>query len=299
MSLDDSCLEFLDVVDTSTREVYRRGLLAFREYYGKPISRFLDAVEEDLSRPRRQRKRVAANVMKGFVEWLEKRGYKPKTVRAYVASVQSLAKYFDIPISLRYVNVPPAIPASKKYPWTLDKIASFFELMDIETLALASTLFQSGLSTRDALALSYGDIKEEYEAGEKRLCLDLYRIKTDTPHLTFIGEYAYGNLRAYLKRRGRLKPEDPLFPISERIVQYRFRVLAEEMLGRKVGERNPCSAHSLRVAFRTFMRDAGAPEEYVEFWMGHNVGDIRKVYTMHSREGWRKIYMRYEPAVTP
>ncbi len=306
MSLDEDCLEFLDAVEPNTRRVYRIGLSLFRKYYNKPVSSFLDEIEKDLARPRRKRKRVAVNTIKGFVEWLREKNYAPKTIRTYVASLQSLTTYFEIPISLRYVRLPPAIPEAKKYPWTLEKIGEFFKLMDVETLALASCIFQSGLSLKDLLVLNYGDIKNEFETGEKRICLDLVRIKTDTPHMTFIGEYAYERLKKYLKVRGRLKPEDSLFPVSERTVHYRFRIVARELI-RKMRERikygphtwNPCSPHSLRTAFRTLLRDAGAPEEYVEFWMGHNIGDIRKTYTMHSRDGWRKIYMKYEPAITP
>ena len=299
MALAREVLDFLGAMDSSTRKIYFHGLRAFENFYGKPVSRFLDKVEADMKRKRRKRKRVAENTMRSFIDYLKKQGYSPKTIRVFVASVQSLAKYYDIPLTLRYVNLPPPIPASKKYPWDLEKIAEFFKLMDVETLALASCIFQSGLSLRDILALNYGDIKDEYESGETRICLDLVRIKTDTPHMTFIGEYACDRLRTYLKSRGKLKPKDPLFPMSEQTVWYRFRVLTKEML-RKVEKRNPCSPHSLRAAFRTLLRDAGCPEEYVEFWMGHNVaGDIRKVYTMHSREGWRKIYMRYEHAITP
>ncbi|MEM1554330.1 MAG: tyrosine-type recombinase/integrase [Thermoproteota archaeon] len=299
MSLDRDCEEFLDALDDSTRRVYKMGLVAFRTFYKKPVSTFLDDVERDLSKPRRERKRIAVNTMKEFIEWLKSYNYAPKTIRTYVSAVQSLAKYFEIPISLRYVRVPSALPVNKKYPWNLDDITKFFSMMDKETLALASTLFQSGLSLRDALAITYGDIKDELENGETRICLDLVRIKTDTPHLTFIGEYATEKLKIYLRSRGKLSQTEPLFPISERTVRYRFRVIAKEML-KKIKERNPASPHSLRVAFRTLMRDAGAPEEYIEFWMGHNVsGDIRKIYTMHSREGWRKIYMKYEHAVTP
>jgi hypothetical protein len=46
--------------------------------------------------------------LNNFVAWLQNRGYSPKTVRTYVGAVQSLAKYFDVSISLRYVLLPPA-----------------------------------------------------------------------------------------------------------------------------------------------------------------------------------------------
>ncbi|MEM3875170.1 MAG: hypothetical protein QXU45_08585 [Candidatus Bathyarchaeia archaeon] len=60
--------------------------------------------------PRRERRRIATEVLNGFVVWLSGRGYAQKTIRVYVGAIQSLAKYHDIPISLRYVCLPPAHP---------------------------------------------------------------------------------------------------------------------------------------------------------------------------------------------
>jgi uncharacterized protein (DUF927 family) len=54
--------------------------------------------------------------LNNFVAWLQNRGYSPKTVRTYVGAVQSLAKYFDVSISLRYVQLPPTRPVNKKHP---------------------------------------------------------------------------------------------------------------------------------------------------------------------------------------
>ncbi|MEM2319077.1 MAG: hypothetical protein QW142_06665, partial [Candidatus Bathyarchaeia archaeon] len=76
----------------------------------------MDCVEQDRLLPRIQRKHVDRVTLNNFVVWLQSRGYSPKTVRIYVGAVQSLAKYFDIPISLRHVQLPPAQPANKKTP---------------------------------------------------------------------------------------------------------------------------------------------------------------------------------------
>jgi integrase len=299
VDLGEDVEEFLRALDPHTARVYRVGLSLFGEYYGRPISQFLDEVDEDLRRPRRERQRIGEKAMRGFVEWLSSRGYAPKTVRAYLAALQSLARYYEIPLSARYVNAPAPRPVHRKFPWTLEKVGRFVDCFDrADAKALAAFLFQSGLSLSDALALTYGDVKDEYEAGVVPMCIDLVRIKTDTPHMTFVGDYALSLLREYLRSR-RPKPDEPLFRIPRRTVDHCFEVAAKKFLRGFTG-RNPCSAHSLRAAFRTLLRDANCPEEYVEFWMGHNVfGDIRKVYTMHSREGWRREYAKYEKYLDP
>ncbi|MEO0252193.1 MAG: hypothetical protein ABIM44_08170, partial [candidate division WOR-3 bacterium] len=101
----------------SSRNVYGRGLKLFEQFYADygSLRDFLDRVERDRLLPRRERRRIAAQVLNAFVVWLQSRGYAPKTVRVYVGAVQSLARYHDIPISLRYVNLPPAHPIHKKH----------------------------------------------------------------------------------------------------------------------------------------------------------------------------------------
>jgi len=76
---DEETEEFLGALDPSTRKLYRSGLLAFQKFYGAPIKCFLDGLEQDMQRPRRERKRVGRNTLKEFIEWLRFSGYAPKT----------------------------------------------------------------------------------------------------------------------------------------------------------------------------------------------------------------------------
>lgn len=303
-------LEFLDAFKEkpSTYKVYRTGLKEFLRFYretgrGETLGDFLDAIEEDIRRPRRQRKRVARNVLKEFVRWLKMKDLKPKSIRTYISAVQSLGGYYGLNISTRYVGLPSSQPVSRKYPWTLAEIGRFIGMIKrLDVKSLAATLFQSGLSLSDVLALTYGDIKREYEKGITPLCLDLTRIKTDTPHMTFIGRLGVSILTEYLETRKRLRSGDPVYAVSrtlssaERTVELKFQKVARKMIGKYEG-RNPMGPHSLRTAFRTLLGDARCPETYIEFFMGHSVGgsDIKKVYVSKSREGWRAEYQKWEP----
>ena len=295
---DRDVREFLEALDPSTMRVYRVGLGAFQSFYGKPLKNFLDAVEEDLRKPRRQRARVARNALKGFVEWLQERDYAPKTIRAYVGAVQSLGKYYDISISTRYVNMPSSQPVSSKFPWTLGKVAEFVGMIRVpEVKSIAVTLFQSGLSVSDVLSLTYEDVKYEYERDVTPLCLDLARIKTDVPFMTFAGGWAVSLLRKHLKGK-RLRLEDPLYSVSHRTIDLHFERLGKRWMGSYSGQ-NPCRPHSLRAAFRTILGDAGMDQDVVEFFMGHKLPEQRRVYHSRSRDGWRELYRKYEHALTP
>lgn len=307
MSSED---EFLSAFGPGTRRVYKGGLDLFKEFYktraqyygahGESLDDFLDAVEADLRKPRRQRNRLARNLLKGFVAWLKLKDYAPKTIRSYVSAVQSFAGYYDITISTRYVDMPSSQPISDKFPWTLEKVVEFIGMIkDPQIKSIGVTIFQSGLSISDILALIWADIKYEYERNTVPLCFDLARIKTDNPHMTFIGSWGESLLRSHLQGR-KLYLEKPLYSVSHRQIDLEFESLAQKWIGEYKGQ-NPCRPHSLRAAFRTIMSEPpdGMSYDTVEFFMGHVLPEQVRVYNSRTRDGWRRIYKRYEPRVTP
>ena len=299
--------EFLRAFDGGTRSTYESGLGAFLAYYkekhggDKTLKDFLDELEEDLHRPRRERKRVGRGVLRGFVKWMGDQGLKPKSIRTYVSTIQSLAKYYDITISSRYVNLPSSQPVSRKYPWTTEKVAKFIPLLPtIELQSIAVSTFQSGVGPADLLQTTYGDIKREYEEGVVPLCLDFARQKTDVPFMTFIGAWGVSMLREHLEERSP-KFTDKIYTISHRMISHHFRGIGKEWLAdfKKYPGLNPCRLYTLRAAFRTLLSDTELNETYIEFFMGHKVAEHKRVYLSKSREGWRKTYQEYEHALTP
>jgi len=294
-------LEFLSVLKSGTRNVYRRGLEAFQEFYSAygSINDFLDRVEQDRLLSRSQRTRIDRVTLNNFVAWLQNRGYSPKTIRIYVGAVQSLAKYFDIPISLRYVQLPPAQPVNKKHPWTMGEVGEFIAFMDkLIYRSMAASIVQSGLGVSDLLALRYGDIKEEFEKGIKPICLSLTRKKTGVSFITFLGSWSVKLLKDYLAHR-KFEDDTPIYAVSSRAVHAYFRKTAQKFAGNFKG-RNPYSPHSLRAAFRTFLSDHKVDPLYIEYWMGHALPEQQGAYINKSREGWRQTYSEQaEPWLTP
>ena len=250
---------------------------------------FLSLVEEDLRKSRLEKTRVARKTLNAFIAYLQGEGFAPKTVNAYVGAVQSLAKYYDIPLTTRYVNRPPAKAVHKKHPWTMEEIGKFIHLMDnIQYKCIAAAIVQSGLSISDLLGLKYGDIREEFEKGVAPLCLDLSRKKTNVPFLTFIGNWALGLLRQHLNDR-HIQDNTPIFTVTRRAVDSYFRRIGLKFGGGFSG-RNPYSPHSLRAAFRTILSDHKVDPLYIEFWMGHKVPEQQIVYVSKSTESWRQTY---------
>jgi len=275
--------------------------MVFQEFYSSQgsIKDFLDRVEQDRLLPRSERRRVDRVTLNSFVVWLHDRGYTPKTIRIYVGAVQSLAKYFDIPISLRYVRLPPAQPINRKHPWTIEEVGDFIASMDKPIYkSMATSIVQSGLSISDLLALTYKDIKEEFEKGITPLCLHLTRKKTGISFITFLGSWSVKLLREYLADR-RLGDETLIYEISSRAVHAYFRKIAQKFADNFKG-RNPYSPHSLRAAFRTFLSDHKVDPLYIEYWMGHALPEQQGAYINKSIESWRQTYRQQaEQWLTP
>jgi integrase len=304
--LDQKAEQYLEQLKPSTVVTYRAALQVFSEFY-KPhgtIKDFLDRINEDNKRDYVEKQYVAEKTVKDFVAYLQEKNLSPKTIRCYVAAIQGLAQYFFrfAIINTRYVNMPPPVTKSRKHPWTLETVTQFINTFDEPMYrALACLLFQSGLSLREALNLRYGDIAEELEKRITPLCLDFTttgRRKTGQPFLTFVGKWTCEQLRNYLKWK-RIQPEDKLFPVTKEAVDAYFRRQALRFLGQWHG-RCPARPHSLRSAFKTILKDSGAIDEKdVEYFMGHKLGDIEKIYTERSIEQWRAIYAKAEPFLTP
>ncbi|MEM0008333.1 MAG: site-specific integrase [Candidatus Bathyarchaeia archaeon] len=294
--------EFLSALKAGTRHIYGRGLVLFQEFLasqGLDVAAFLKLVEEDLQKPRLEKTRIARKTLNGFIGYLHAEGFAPKSINTYVGAVQSLAKYYDIPLSMRYISRPPAKAIHKKHPWTIDEIDKFTSLMDnVQYKCIAACIVQSGLSVSDLLSLKYADIQTEFEKGVSPLCLDLSRKKTNIPFLTFLGGWALPLLKQHLEGR-KLEEDTPIFTVSARAVDRYFAKIGRKFGGKFKG-RNPYSPHSLRAAFRTILSDHKVDPLYIEFWMGHKVPEQQIVYVSKSREGWRETYRTLaEPWLTP
>jgi integrase/recombinase XerD len=302
LQFDPEVSEFLSALKPSTCKVYSYGLALFQEFYEPQgyIKDFLTLVELDLSKPRSERRRTARNSLNAFIVWLQNRGYTPKSIRAYVAAIQSLARYFDIPISLRYVLLPSPQPISKKHPWTIEEVGKFVSQIKKPIYrSLAASIVQSGLSLSDLLNLTYGDVKDELERDIAPLCLDLARLKTNVPFMTFLGSWAVKLLKEYLDDGKTIAIDSQLYPISHRAIDSCFSRIAIKFAGAYEGN-NPFRPHSLRAAFRTLLSDHKVDPLYIEFWMGHQVPEQQRVYISKSQEGWRQTYREQaEPWLTP
>jgi hypothetical protein len=85
----------------------------------------------------------------------------------------------------------------------MDEVGEFIGAIDNLYKSIATSIVQNGLSLSDLLALTYGDIREEFEKGITPICLNLTRKKTGITFITFFGSLSAKLLKEYLANRTR------------------------------------------------------------------------------------------------
>lgn len=299
VELGPETVKFLNALKPSSRVTYKPGIQHFQEFFVKDgtIRDFLKRVIDDRRLDPLDQTFLDREVLKAFVKWMQEKEYAAKSIRTYAASIQSLAKFYGIEITTEYLGLPASIPQSRKYPWELESVSKFIGSMDNPMYrCIATVILQSGLAISDVLSLDYLSIRGDLESSIVPICLDLVRTKTSTPHLTFVGQLGTNLIRQHLEGK-KLEDSTKLFMVTSRSIEEYFAKKAGEFLGHYEGS-NPCRPHSLRSAFRTLLVGAGCVESYVEFWMGHNLGDIKKIYTSKTIVGWRAEYAKFEKALS-
>lgn len=183
--------------------------------------------------------------------------------------------------------------------------------------AIILTMFQSGMDVSTLCDLKYGDVTDGLMKNEHPLRLNLYRPKTGVQYFTFLGRDACEAIRAYLndlKAKGiTLSPNDPLFlkegtkaltkeGITPDLVQLLMRELAiktgfvdKNMNGRAI---NPLSPHALRESFGSIMTGKGVPRTVVDFWLGHEIGEMAEAYQEAQFEDVKRMYLEREPFIS-
>jgi site-specific recombinase XerD len=169
--------------------------------------------------------------------------------------------------------------------------------------------FQGGLDASTLCSIKYGDIAEGLAKNDHPLKLELQRPKTGTDFYTFIGKDATEALRAYLadmKQRGVtftnstalfLQGKSKLPVVTDNIqdmmkeVAQRAGFIDKQNNGH---DQNPLGPHALRESFGSIMTNSGIPDTIVDFWLGHEIGELAEAYKSVQFESLKKMYLDRE-----
>jgi integrase len=311
IKLDDVVEKYLSTRTENTAKAYEKCLKRFRKFYGKSFSEYINHIErqrlENIDKPVYERIRPGEDTLRDFIEWHNEVGYSNYSTLQSLGAIQNILKFYGITISYEFINTPPPTPMreNRKHEWKLEHIKKFVESCDyLRDKAFVMVAFQSGLSIGDILALNYGDIQREYEAGTMPLAIQGFREKTSVEIRTFIGADALHYLRLYLESRPDIKPEDPLFTLlsSEKratrgAIQNKLRDYAEKLKfldpDAISNGYNPARPHSLRSGFRSRLTGK-MDEQLIEFLMAHDIGQEKSTYMNMPLDELREIYANYE-----
>lgn len=310
--LQEEIEAFLSMKSKTTAIIYRAGLREFLKYYrgkhgvDKTIMDFIDDCWINIKKPREEQTRLEETELNGFINFMKEGERSNNTIRVYVAALQNLLKYNRLPVSLSFVNLPPPrpLPKNDKHEWKLDHMKEFFnKATNYRDKAIILCLFQSGMGIMELVNLKYGDIRKEFEADILPLCISLTREKTDITYKTFFGRDAVHYLRLYLKTRGDLKDDYPLFTklgtekrVTKELVEARFRKIAEQcsfIEPKDLKGYNSARPHSLRSAFRSRLTGKMDPD-LIEFFMGYQIGGVKRAYLNLPTDELRELYANYE-----
>jgi len=282
---------------------YAGVLKRYCEWREKSPEELLEEAWED-TQQRKPHERTLPDILLTYKIEQEQKGKSQNTIAYNLSAIRSFYEKNGYVILRRKDLIERPRPKDENgkvviYPEKMRELASIMIPMD---KALYLTMYQSGLSAKEALNLRILDI-QTVEDGIIRLP-ERTRAKTGVPFRTFIGNDAREAIEAWLQKRnsGNLVPknkqasedavvksdEDFLFigydkrrgrwgRISMTSVDKRMRDYSQQLGWLKIedgefrdrGLRSRYRPHALRMSFSTILKNKNVPALHVEHMMGH------------------------------
>lgn len=234
--------------------------------YKKGVEKFLSWLTvERLSKPDREA------ILK-FKDYLLKSGLSANAVNSYLVAVKRFFAYLEG--IKQYPNIAKDIKGVKqpkghlRASLTVSQIRNLLSHIDPSTFqgkrdfAIVNLMARTGLRTIEVIRANVGDIKQE---GGEALLFVQGKGRDSKDSFVILTEKALNPILDYLKARGKVKSEDPLFVSlsdrnkGQRLTTRTIRQLIKNSLRKINIDRNKLSAHSLRHTFATLSLRAGAP----------------------------------------
>jgi len=315
------------IVRPGTKYSYKSAFLRYLEYTKLAPSQLIDEAVEDSRKDPRQRKDILLTRVLGFYTWLKTdyekksrgtgphhvigKGVSDKLATMYTAAVRSFYSTYDLTIKLKgRRRIPRARVTNKRMIIASEQVKVLVDhVRSPRDRAIILVNFQGGLDASTLCSIKYGDIAEGLVKNEHPLKLELQRPKTGTDFYTFIGKDATEALRAYLadmKQRGVtftnstalfLQGKSKLPVVTDNIqdmmkeVAQRAGFIDKQNNGH---DQNPLGPHALRESFGSIMTNSGVPDTIVDFWLGHEIGELAEAYKSVQFESLKKMYLDRE-----
>ncbi|MCW4015602.1 MAG: site-specific integrase [Candidatus Bathyarchaeota archaeon] len=318
------------IVNKSTFYNSKSAFRAYSEFTGLTASQLIDEAIEDAKLDPREKQDIVLSRLIGFYKWLRteyqqkktvgkgktkkaKKGVSGKSAEMRVNVIRGFYSTFDITVRLKGKHkLPKSKVKNKRIVFKPEDVWKVKALVDHARTprdrAIVLFHFQGGLDVSTLCALNYEDVVEGLEKNEHPLKIDTMRIKSGVEYYTFVGHDAIDALKAYLadmKSKGvEFTNSTPLFLQrgKNRLKTHNIQIMMKKLAVRAgfVTEENngnsfnPLGTHSLRESFGSLMINSGVPDSIVDFWLGHEIGDMSKAYRETQFENLKKMYLERE-----
>ena len=315
------------ITRSSTKNVYMSSFRLYASFTGMTATQLVDEALDDQRKDPREKRDIVTKRLIDFYNWLVEeapkrkgprgeevsKGIASKTAHTYVNSVRSFYATFDVYVKLKgRSRLPRARVENRRMILSnVDVKRLVNHAVSPRDRAMILTMFQGGMDVSTLCGLKYGDVADGLE--DHPLKLKLQREKTGTEFYTFLGRDAVEALKAYLndaRAKGlKFNNNTPLLlkeshkalkgeSVTTNLAQDMLRKLAvkagfvdEEMNGMHF---NPLGPHALRESFGSIMSNKGVPDSIVDFWLGHEIGEMAEAYKRTQFEDLKRIYLEKE-----
>jgi integrase/recombinase XerD len=270
--------------------------------YVNDVNKLIYFLEQEYSKVTPEKVKILH--LKGFVEWLNRKGVSPRTQARTISGIKSFFKYLLIEEKIH--NDPTSLLESPKIGRKLPDILSVEEIdllidsVDVSRAegqrnkAMLETLYSCGLRVSELVNLKLsnlnfdqGFIKIEGK-GEKERLVPISKSAIDE-----ITKYVEGYRKGlniskdcanilFLNRRGKKLSRVMVFTIIKN-------------LSEKVGLGKKISPHTFRHSFATHLINGGADLRAVQEMLGHESILTTEIYTHLDKEYLKNTIQQFHP----
>ncbi len=320
-----------NIVNKSTFYNSKSAFRLYSQFTGMTASQLIDEAIEDFKRDPRERQDIVLHHLIGFYKWLTEEYQKKRTVgkgktektekgisglsaEMRVNVIRGFYSTFDITVRMKGKNrLPKSRVQNKRIVFKPEDVWKVKALVDHARTprdrAIVLFHFQGGLDVSTLCDLNYGDVVEGLEKNNHPLKIETMRVKSGVEFYTFVGQDAIDALKAYLadmaSRGVEFTNKTPLF-LQERgknrLKTHNIQTMMKDLavragfvtVGNNGNSFNPLGTHSLRESFGSLMINSGVPDTIVDFWLGHQIGDMAKAYKETQFENLKQMYLERE-----
>ena len=308
---------WLRAVSEKTGPLYLSALRKFCEFSRKQPDELIELRDKELKSSDHNSRTEIRDMILDFRTYLEKEEYAPKTINSIDGAIRGfftavLGKGAMINVK-NYRNAQ--VRQKKDLVPTLEELRNILDVSTLEEKFRIIFLAQSGMRISDALSMKIGDIQREFDLGHTPLAITYLPEKDREAigeRITFLASDGVEILKAYLRWRKDLgeeiTSESPLFAsrndrgnhaVTQQMINLMLHGVAKKVGLNGDWKYGILRAHSFRKFFITQMTNHGVQDKVVDYFVGHAITEIDRVYWARRVEELRKIYADRQQHLNP